>query len=392
MIRPAAVPADRSPGTVPNMDLLRALAVSSVMAYHFLPAKFRAPGVGWAGVWLFFVLSGFLITRNLIAGIDHLSFKDWIATFYWRRMLRIFPLYFGYVFVATLLVAAISSSSTAEHELPWLITFTENLRNWRLNSTSPFFDHLWSLSTEEQFYLVFPLLIYAVPVKARNGVLVAMFLAVPAARGLCTDMLTMTGHTALQIENLSRVFPFMQWDAFVAGAILAINEDVVMQARAAAIAGVACAGLFAVGAIVALRLVFIDGVNSLKDGLLVHDVNHQAYQEIWLYTLLTIAFACLVLCASRVRLRQTPFVLALNRLGRISFGMYVFHMPICGLMLRLTHGWSKPLFCVGFAVMFALTAALAELSYRYWETPFLQLKGRLPRLPFRPFHGSSARA
>lgn len=111
---------------------------------------------GWAGVWLFFVISGFVITLSLIL-LRHadLSLRSALSVFYYKRTLRIFPLYF--LFIAVGIAAIIVSGNFRHfHHLPYLFTFTYNFyRVWPLYEFTPLFGHYWNVSVEEQFYLLY---------------------------------------------------------------------------------------------------------------------------------------------------------------------------------------------------------------------------------------------
>lgn len=162
-----------------DIDSLRGLAVLSVILYHFAPG--RMPG-GFLGVDIFFVISGFLITTIILKeDTNNFSFKD----FYSRRIKRLFP---------TLIVVLIASSLSALFFLPeiYFIEFAKHLSassifvlNFILIGESGYFDtssifkpllHIWSLCIEEQFYIVWPLLIFFFK-KNKNNLLIFFFLA-----------------------------------------------------------------------------------------------------------------------------------------------------------------------------------------------------------------------
>ena len=139
---------------LPELDTLRALAVTGVIVHHYVPAhELGILAIG--GVELFFVLSGFLITRLLLAarreverGRQHRAAA--LGRFYARRALRIFPLY--YLVVAVL---AAVDLPPAREILPWLLTYTLNF-HMASRGYVDHFAHFWTLAVEEQFYLVWP--------------------------------------------------------------------------------------------------------------------------------------------------------------------------------------------------------------------------------------------
>src|SRR5437762_7625759 len=140
---------------MPQLDGLRALAVTAVIAQHY---KVLVGGAGY-GVHLFFVLSGFLITRILLGereNVETLGITRVRAfrQFYVRRMLRIFPLYY-FVVIAGIALGV----RNAREYAPWLLTYTFNLKMAAQGTVVEPFVHFWSLAIEEQYYLVWPWLI-----------------------------------------------------------------------------------------------------------------------------------------------------------------------------------------------------------------------------------------
>ena len=140
---------------IPALDGLRGVAVLLVMLYH---ANLLASG--WVGVQLFFVLSGFLITRVLLQARSGTSAARASLHFYLRRALRIFPAYFLYL-LAGLALAAVSPwglSADAPGFWPAMIFVYNWYRAWAPSADLRWLDHLWSLSVEEQLYLLLSLI------------------------------------------------------------------------------------------------------------------------------------------------------------------------------------------------------------------------------------------
>ncbi len=153
---------------MPYLDGLRALAVFGVLISHFAYNKhWLIENAQWGrlGVDLFFVLSGFLITQILLRYRDNSqNFKDCfmhLRIFYSRRALRIFPIYY-----LTILIAALLGYEPIRNFLFWHLTYTLNIAIF-LSPTSQFgaSHHFWSLAIEEQFYLIWPLIILLIPPK-----------------------------------------------------------------------------------------------------------------------------------------------------------------------------------------------------------------------------------
>lgn len=156
-----------------QLDGLRCIAVTLVMLDHWLGEVNPLP-IGFFGVNLFFVLSGFLITRILITSkqrddIQGRSHGRALKTFYIRRNLRIFPVYYLTIFV----LAAFTFPAVREH-LGWLLTYTTNIWIAVHQTWLGAIDHLWSLAVEEQYYLFFPFLIFFIPDRFVLPVLFSM--------------------------------------------------------------------------------------------------------------------------------------------------------------------------------------------------------------------------
>ncbi|MEP7129780.1 MAG: acyltransferase [Sphingomicrobium sp.] len=187
----------------PALDAIRGVAIILVVAYHFLDERSgiarstgftRAVGsisaVGWTGVQLFFVLSGFLIGGILI---DHRSQKGYFRTFYLRRVFRIVPLYALSLLIFALFYTCYDwrgagLSDVFKFELPvWtVLTFTQNIFVAAVGHYAGpgWLGVTWSLCVEEQFYLLLPCLIYVVPPRRLPAVCVAAIIFAPLFRTL----------------------------------------------------------------------------------------------------------------------------------------------------------------------------------------------------------------
>jgi peptidoglycan/LPS O-acetylase OafA/YrhL len=140
------------PGRIDQFDGLRALAFGAVFLHHAVSAPLL-----WMGVDLFFVLSGYLITRNLLRLRETATTGGALRVFYFRRLLRIVPPYYLAVFAMALYVPAYRD------HLGWYLGFASNLRDTLVGPDPGPATTLWSIAVEEQFYLLWPMLVLLCP-------------------------------------------------------------------------------------------------------------------------------------------------------------------------------------------------------------------------------------
>ena len=216
---------------IPQLDGLRGIAIGLVLLHHFVrqlhpPMREWLSAVvlpvaelGWSGVDLFFVLSGFLIGGILVEARES---PNYYRTFYIRRAFRILPLYLVLVFIGILLneIAAHSSgamSGLSLHLVPWPYYFTFT-QNFYFATHTDLFNYLqitWSLAVEEQFYLTLPVLVRKINVDKLLGVSIGMV----AFFGLLRSVLYWQGHiTAMQ----SYMLPFCRFDSLFIGVACAL--------------------------------------------------------------------------------------------------------------------------------------------------------------------------
>jgi peptidoglycan/LPS O-acetylase OafA/YrhL len=168
---------------MPQLDGLRCLAVLIVIWSHWSPKYTSLFGIhlGFYGVQMFFVLSGFLITGILFdaAGDDpSRNIGGFVLRqFYIRRFLRIFPLYY-----AVLVMVVLINVDTFRTTWPWHAAYLSNVHFWMVGSRGDFGGHLWSLSVEEQFYLFWPILMVFSSNKTRLAIICSAIVAAPIYR------------------------------------------------------------------------------------------------------------------------------------------------------------------------------------------------------------------
>lgn len=373
----STMPLVRSGGHLPALDGLRGVAILLVLAIHFTVMRplgridaivFSLARTGWAGVDLFFVLSGFLITGILY---QTRAVPGTLRTFYARRFLRIFPLYYGF------LLAIFALGPLMAPDSPWLGTIGQTqLWHWTYLSNVlsalegwdavPHLGHLWSLAIEEQFYLLWPLAVLTLPrpklLRLCGGLLVVSFIARVTLLAL--------GASPIAIYALT----FTRWDGLAVGAFVALAGREVVRSRQM----VRWSGpVAAVGTVVLAAMVRAEPYRS-HYGLAMQLVG---------YPILAIVFGALLV---KVLTAPAPSALgrvmrhrALRFLGRYSYGIYIVHVPIAGLLtsqglspalLPRVWGSAIPGQIVFWLAATAITVAVAVVIWHLWERPFLLLK------------------
>jgi peptidoglycan/LPS O-acetylase OafA/YrhL len=226
---------------LPQFDGIRGLFCFSILIIHHHFTYLNLPSnLGYFTMHCFFIMSSFLITRALLIDKQRSdSFKTFFLKFYIKRTLRIFPVYFAYIFFVALL--GILTAPTAAksilgimYELKYfgwmLLTFTYNFKDLYCLFTDymyakcMFFPHLWSLALEEQFYIIVPFMIYFLSIKNIKRLTIAMIIIFPIIRVVGFDWLC-----SLTDDNMHRSFilyrsTIFQYDAFFYGTFLALFD------------------------------------------------------------------------------------------------------------------------------------------------------------------------
>jgi peptidoglycan/LPS O-acetylase OafA/YrhL len=346
---------------IKSLDGVRGIAVLLVMLFHLGYAPF-----GWIGVQIFFVLSGYLITAILL-DMKHLPLTAYLGRFYWRRSLRIFPLYTVVLFVSAMVYFFWDAPRDFLNDLPYLATYTTNFGRLRQSDIDPAFVHLWSLAVEEQFYLIWPLLIYSIPNRSLKAVVVGIILIAPTWR-LATYFYFMD--TPELVGRAIYGLPFSQFDAFALGAAIVL-WDLRQLNNAGKLFVVAAVMAALAGAIVILHQHFL-GPGAIKWSFGYAMYLLPLYEFVWGYSILDIVSMIGIICAIQ-RLEASRFLenFAIVYLGRISYGVYVLHVPI--LVVITSSAATGPIF---FMVYGTIVVTVSAASYRWLEKPFLNLKDR----------------
>ncbi|OOG53823.1 hypothetical protein B0E48_15600 [Rhodanobacter sp. C03] len=357
------------------LDGLRGVAILLVLLHGFDVIQSSAGfghaldavlDLGWIGVQLFFVLSGFLITGILL---DSRHTPTYYKSFFVRRVLRIFPLYYGVLLTAFVVLPRLAPAiGGGEHQL-WLWIYLANFAA-PFGYGEPAFPHFWSLCVEEQFYLLWP---FAVRHAGRRGVIALSTLLVIIAIGSRLYVRYRLGEPIG--HEAAYMFTPCRMDALAIGALVAA---LLRSEHGATWLVRYRPQLFAVGGLL-LLLVGVACGHLQRVGAMMQTIG---------YTLIALGFS-LVLISSLRQGGMPARLLAwapLRRCGIYSYGMYVFYAPLhlfVGLPLLAKIG-SMPTLAEALvyeAAAILVTFGLAAISWHAYERRFLALKSRLAPLP-----------
>ncbi len=343
---------------IPGLDGIRALAVLLVIASHFELLE-----CGWIGVQLFFVLSGFLITGILLREKAS-TFGLYLRNFYGRRSLRIFPLYYAYLGIITAINCPrpIHSLPHSPHALAYAFTYTYNFYFASQDfSHSVFLTHFWSLAVEEQFYLIWPALIFFLPSKRLKFALIAIIALGPIVRFL-THHYVPEFFPAASADRIVYGMTTSHLDAFAAGALISLS--VIRPSRLfllALLLGTVLAGYMANGA----------GISPYPPHL------NSNFQYVWGYSLLNLTCAVLIACVASGKLLSAFFENKLvSYFGTISYGIYILHSCMTVLVGYFWHPASGLELVLQRCFDLLLCTALAGISYHFYESPIMRMKDK----------------
>jgi len=355
---------------MPQLDGLRAVAVLLVVWAHWAPEAYRniaGTNLGFIGVQMFFVLSGFLITGILVNVHQEVRRPEdrWIALrrFYARRALRIFPLHY-----LVLLLVVLLGLSPFRETWPWHAAYLSNFNFWLTGShLNVHGGHLWSLSVEEQFYLLWPFILF-VPRKQHVPLILSLICVAPAFRAISPSFTWGTCPQAAGWLTPSVV------DSLGTGGLLAClereNRDIATRIAYSMLS------LCAIGL---GSLCIFDSLGFLKQSFC------------------AFGFAWIVWQCSRGFggpfgrwLQCKPMVY----IGSISYGIYLIHgfslpfwnwclygapVPLYRIFARMQippgtyhQGW------ITIIGMTCITLGLASLSFRFFESPIMSQKKHFP--------------
>ncbi len=357
-----------------SLDGLRGLAILLVLFFHY---EFIV-GFGWVGVQLFFVLSGYLITSLLLKEKENpLSF--YIKRFYWRRTLRIFPIYYLYIAFVAVVFLLKGIPEDFPDLLPFLATYTFNF--YPLIGTYSyhdlFFTHFWSLSVEEQFYLMWPVVIYFCNRDQLKYVLLAIVVTAPVVRLLLAEVMLSNGYDAAYTGQTVYRFTFGQWDGFAFGAAIPVcSQKLLAKFKTGPLLLLTSIALVILGLWTRQDLLAA-GSDSPISALGYQIGVMTNYQHVWTFTLWDFFFFLLLL--HTVRHSQVTEKLFGNDfmvfVGKISYGLYVYHWFIMMALNSYVMPRVGNMF-IGLIIYLVASFGVAMLSYYILERRLLALKDR----------------
>ena len=362
-------------GRVPALDGLRGIAILLVIVSHYLGAYWRTASAGWTGVNLFFVLSGFLITGILLDAKDK---PHYFRNFYARRTLRIFPLYYLVLVLVFVVAPWIPSLDTESYRAlagrqVWFWTYTANFYVGAYGEigADPFacnwigLLHLWSLSVEEQFYLVWPFIVLFTSRRQLIGICGVFFVGAWLMR-----LHYITG----PMNPQPYFFTQCRVDDLAIGALIAAvarDKGGVEKLRA-------CAPWLSIAAIWVLLGVGVE---------LRHFFQLAADVERWAYSAFSVLYGCLLvfaIAAPQTNLyRRALENRVLRSYGKYSYAIYIFHWglsellfariaPLDALSTRL--GSQDVALAIRVIIVAVVSWGIGWLSWNLYEKHFLKLK------------------
>ncbi|MGH1388159.1 acyltransferase family protein [Kordia sp.] len=349
---------------LPNLNPLRFLLTIPVMLVH-IPEFFRNRGLaayndgvifhkGREAVYVFFVLSGYLIIRLLYREVVQKGKID-LKSFYIRRILRIYPLYFLILFVGFLYYKVILSYMGIHYEADYDLTnalllyvfFLPNVAS-TLYQPGGAIEILWSIGIEEQFYLLIPPMLAFI--KKKFFIIFILVLTLVYFAIFASDLFPFL-----------RKFDFLYFYFSTGGLVTILHERYDLGNKIHKYLKVVILVLF-------ILYFFTDLIKGIDPNLY-----HFISMILFSFVILTLSYSPVII----IRNKQ------LNYLGKISYGIYMFHplvMQLVGLvLLKLVAKVEMSditIILLSYGLVFGITFIVSHLSYQYFEKPFLKLKNK----------------
>lgn len=329
---------------------------------------------GWSGVDLFFVLSGFLISSRIIPFINS---KNFLSNFYINRALRIFPLYYSFLIIFFsiwfILISFNYFKNYTFYAHNWW-TFFLFFQNWAYiidlmkNNTADFFImHFWSLAVEEQFYLFFPLCVIALKrVQSIFVCSIALVVAILLIRSIYFLSVISVYKYAFTYWNT-----FFRLDSFLIGVILYC----VIKLQKNTTSFLQYFRIVFILLTLTLCVVFYLNHGATKTNSFFPTIGYTLIAIIYSYFIYFSLFSENIICNRLMKNYWLVFI------GKISFGLYIFHVPIffiCEIIfnkLSLNIHFQNPFKIIFVGLLsFTITLMVSSLSFKYFESYFLRKK------------------
>lgn len=345
----------------PSLDSLRAIAVIFVIISHWFASDHflnRYTSNGTLGVTLFFVLSGFLISGILMnykteIDLEVITIKQTLKIFYIRRAIRIFPIY--YVLIGVLLLFQFSLMTDS---FWWHFFYLSNVYFWLQGAFNGSLSHFWSLAVEEQFYLIWPLIILLISWKRLPFIMITGIFSALAFRFMGVD----------DKNEMARYLLPGSIDSFCVGAIFALVQRELLPKLSAFLKRKDTQWLGGLGFFV------------LSQGSLIMPFSADLTSALYIF-LISCAFGFLILSCCQVNQVKTKIPLLQNPIltyiGKISYGLYLYHNFI-PFFYGLNLSWISNSFSMYVVQLlrFIVLLVVATASWYFIEKPILRLKNR----------------
>lgn len=320
--------------------------------------------LGWAGVSLFFCISGFLIT-GILLGAKEQQLPIYLKRFFIRRALRIMPVYYGYLAVAFILRRILAGNN--EGALSYVFYFNNYYQAASEFKHSMLLNHLWSLAVEEQFYLVWPFVVYLLSTSRIRQVCLIMVLAAPFVRW---STVAWTGNIYWEYASL-----LANMDMLAMGALLATVDF-----KDAPRLGMEWMATLFSGVIALAALIIRIGYANLGS------------PQSWIgsveshFMTTAVGLCCMLLLVSALSYSPCRIFFSFRPLvwiGKISYGIYLFHILVftvldyCGTAFLGIQKQIQAPYVVLVILKIASVVGLAALSHKYFENKILVLKEKL---------------
>ena len=354
-------------GHIPALDGLRGIAVALVITCHLHERMWRFLW-GSVGVTIFFVLSGYLITR-LALQEEVKTGRLHVLAFYIRRTFRIFPVYYAVLAIYAVLILGVhvwpAKIAPFRSALPYYLTYLQEIPYWTValpsNQDRPFYQS-WSLGIEEKFYLVWPLLMVAI--ARRNWRMRVAVVAVTAAGCVLQGIVT-EGRPTYHLEH----YGFILFGVCLALILSRPGYYSLFQRGSKAV--------------VPLAVLLVLGTQFIL----------MPYTR--LHALTTIYALAMTVCLGAIVSYRGPVREALSvpwlvMIGKVSYAIYLIHILCIGVVERFAKpGHGVFVGVIAYVGTLALSTAIAYLSHRAFERPLIRLGRRLSQRFLRPAQEAS---